>query len=59
MILASQYELLREEAGALERPRGKLIVEGSEAADFLQGQITNDVEGLAPGTGCYAQLLNH
>ena len=59
MILASQYDLLREEAGALERPRGKLILDGSEAADFLQGQITNDVEGLAPGTGCYALLLNH
>jgi folate-binding protein YgfZ len=59
VILASEYELLREEAGALERPRGKLLLTGAEAADFLQGQVTNDVVGLAPGTGCYALLLNH
>ena len=59
MILASEYELLRDGAGALERRRGKLLLEGAEAASFLQGQVTNDVEGLAPGTGCYALLLNH
>ena len=59
MILASEYALLREDAGALERPRGKLVLDGGEAPDFLQGQVTNDVEGLAPGTGCYALLLTH
>ena len=59
MLLASEYELLREDAGALERTRGKLVLDGGEAADFLQGQVTNDVEGLAPGTGCYALLLTH
>jgi tRNA-modifying protein YgfZ len=37
--------------------RGKAIFRGPEAPDFLQGQVTNDVEGLAPGTGCYAALL--
>jgi folate-binding protein YgfZ len=59
VIVASEYDLLREDAGALERRRGKLVLEGGEAASFLQGQVTNDVEGLAPGTGCYALLLNH
>jgi folate-binding protein YgfZ len=39
--------------------RGKVRLSGSEAAKFLQGQVTNDVEGLAPGQGCYAALLNH
>ena len=39
--------------------RGKVRVRGSEAAEFLQGQVTNDVESLAPGQGCYAALLNH
>ena len=39
--------------------RGRLRLGGSEAADFLQGQVTNDVEGLEPGQGCYAALLNH
>jgi folate-binding protein YgfZ len=35
------------------------VVRGGEAADFLQGQVSNDVEGLAPGQGCYATVLNH
>ena len=39
--------------------RGKIRLRGSEAAEFLQGQVTNDVEGLGPGQGCYAALLNH
>lgn len=39
--------------------RGKVRLRGSEAAEFLQGQVTNDVEGLAPGQGCYAALLTH
>jgi folate-binding protein YgfZ len=59
VIVASEYELLRDSAGMVERTRGKLILRGAEAADFLQGQVTNDIVGLAPGTGCYALLLNH
>jgi folate-binding protein YgfZ len=39
--------------------RGKVRLRGGEAAEFLQGQVTNDVEGLEPGQGCYAALLNH
>jgi folate-binding protein YgfZ len=39
--------------------RGKIRLRGAEAAEFLQGQVTNDVEGLEPGHGCYAALLNH
>ena len=39
--------------------RGKVRLRGAEAAEFLQGQVTNDVEGLEPGQGCYAALLNH
>jgi folate-binding protein YgfZ len=39
--------------------RGKVRLGGSEAAGFLQGQVTNDVEGLEPGQGCYAALLTH
>jgi tRNA-modifying protein YgfZ len=57
--LDAQYRQLREECGLLDRPgRGKLIVSGSEAADYLQGQLTNDVEALAPGEGQYAALLD-
>src|SRR5918997_4180147 len=39
--------------------RGKFVVRGGEAVDFLQGQVSNDVESLVPGTGCYATILNH
>ena len=59
-VAQNEYELLRRSAGLLERSdRGKLLLTGSEAAEFLQGQVTNDVEALAPGTGCYALLLTH
>ena len=39
--------------------RGKLALTGGEAKEFLQGQVTNDVEGLEPGGGCYAAFLTH
>jgi folate-binding protein YgfZ len=57
--LDGQYRQLREESGLLDRSeRGKLLVSGSEAADYLQGQLTNDVEALEPGDGTYAALLD-
>jgi folate-binding protein YgfZ len=57
--LDAQYRQLREECGMLDRSeRGKLIVSGGEAAEYLQGQITNDVEALSPGEGLYAALLD-
>ena len=57
--LDAQYRALREEAGLLERSgRGKLLVRGSDAAEYLQGQLTNDIEALGPGQGCYAALLD-
>jgi len=60
MIATSDYELLTQEAGLVARPGRTVIeLEGAEAAEFLQGQVTNDVEALAPGEGCYAALLDH
>ena len=57
--LDGQYRALRDAVGLLDRSeRGKLLVEGPDATGFLQGQITNDVEALAPGEGCYAALLD-
>jgi len=57
--LDAQYRALREQAGVLDRSeRGKLVARGSEAAEYLQGQVTNEVEALAPGEGCYAALLD-
>ena len=60
MIATSEYELVTESAGLVHRSeRAMFMVRGNEAADFLQGQVSNDVEGLAPGRGCYATVLNH
>jgi folate-binding protein YgfZ len=57
--LDAQYRQLRQECGLLDlSARGKLLVTGPDAADYLQGQVTNDVEALAPGRGCYAALLD-
>ncbi|HEX6782255.1 MAG TPA: glycine cleavage T C-terminal barrel domain-containing protein [Solirubrobacterales bacterium] len=57
--LDAQYRQLREECGLLEREgRGLLVVGGAEAADYLQGQLTNDVEAIEPGGSAYAALLD-
>jgi folate-binding protein YgfZ len=39
--------------------RGKLALTGAEAKEFLHGQVTNDVERLSEGSGCYAAFLTH
>jgi folate-binding protein YgfZ len=57
--LDAQYRVLREGAGALVRPERRLIdVGGAEAAEYLQGQLTNEVESLAAGEGRYSALLD-
>ena len=59
-MVATEYELLRESAGLVERAeRALVLLRGAGAAEFLQGQVTNDVEALEPGEGCYAALLTH
>jgi folate-binding protein YgfZ len=60
VIATTEYERLREAVGLLDRSaRGKFLLTGAEVAEFLQGQVTNDVEALTPGSGCYAALLDH
>jgi len=59
MELDAQYRQLRDECGLVERPdRGLLIVSGPEAAEYLQGQLTNDTEAIEPGAWTYAALLD-
>jgi folate-binding protein YgfZ len=56
--LSSDYRVVTESCGLLYRSeRGKLALTGADAKSFLQGQVTNDVEALAPGQGCYAAFL--
>jgi len=57
--LDAEYRQLREECGLLDRSaRGKLLVSGPDGAEYLQGQLTSDVEALEPGDGQYAALLD-
>jgi folate-binding protein YgfZ len=54
-----QYRALKEGAGLVDRSgRAKFAVRGADAAEFLQGQLTNDIEVLEAGEGCYAALLD-
>jgi folate-binding protein YgfZ len=54
----AEYRAVIEASGLLDRSdRGKLELAGPDAKSFLQGQVTNDVESLTPGEGCYSALL--
>ena len=54
------YRALVAGCGLVDRSeRGKLALTGTEAKDFLHGQVTNDILGLEPGRGCYAAFLTH
>jgi folate-binding protein YgfZ len=56
--LPAEYRAVTESCGLVDRSeRGKLALTGGEAKTFLQGQVSNDVESLIPGSGCYAALL--
>ncbi len=49
---------VRNTAGTIDRSnRGYLKVSGPDRASFLQGIITNDVSGIAPGMGLHAAIL--
>ncbi|MGH2951866.1 MAG: YgfZ/GcvT domain-containing protein [Solirubrobacterales bacterium] len=57
--LDGQYRALREAAGLLARGERRIArMSGAEVADYVQGQLTNDVEAVAPGAGCYSALLD-
>jgi folate-binding protein YgfZ len=60
MVAVADTRVLTDSVGVVDRSeRGKLALTGSEAKAFLHGQVTNDVEGLEPGRGCYAAFLTH
>ena len=54
----SEYEAVIADCGVVDRSeRGKLALTGGDAKSFLQGQVSNDVESLTVGSGCYAAFL--
>jgi folate-binding protein YgfZ len=56
----SERAALTDGCGVLDRSqRGKLALTGASAVEFLNGQVTNELEGLRPGEGCYAAFLTH
>lgn len=58
MFSLDGYRALRTSGGAVRRvDRGILAVAGRDRAAWLQGLVTNDVEALADGQGCYAAYL--
>src|SRR5436190_3619461 len=52
------YAAMTEGVALVDRSdSGKLALTGGEAKSFLNGQVSNEIEALEPGTGCYAALL--
>src|ERR687889_61448 len=60
MAAVTDTHVLTDSCGLVDRSeRGKLALTGPDAKTFLHGQVTNDIEGLEPGRGCYAAFLTH
>lgn len=57
-MLHDDYHAITEGAAitAVTR-RGRIAVSGRDRASYLQGLLTNDIQALQPGTGCYAAWL--
>ena len=54
-----EFTALTEDAGLLDLScRSRLCLLGEDRTKFLHGQVTNDINGLAEHTGCYAALVN-
>lgn len=53
-----EHQCLHTTAGALDLSyRARLCVVGSDRQRFVNGQVTNNVNALQPGEGCYAALV--
>ena len=56
--MASAYQAARHTAAFIDRSsRGRIVVNGRDRASYLQGLLTNDIEALKTGEGCYAAYL--
>jgi tRNA-modifying protein YgfZ len=52
------YAALRDGAALVDLSRiGRILLTGADRRSYLQGLLTNDIEALQPGTGCYAAML--
>ena len=59
MTLQDGYRAIQERAaiGAVAR-RLQIAISGQDRAAYLQGLLTNDIQSLTPGTGCYSAWLS-
>jgi tRNA-modifying protein YgfZ len=58
-ISLPDYTALREGAGiGSVSARSQLAVAGKDRAAYLQGLLTNDIQAVTPGNGCYAAWLS-
>jgi folate-binding protein YgfZ len=57
-MLEAGYRAIREGAAlAAGPPRARIAVSGKDRAGYLHGLLTNDIQALQPGSGCYAAWL--
>ena len=55
----AEHAALRSNAAVFDLGfRSRLCLAGADRAEFLHGQVTNEVKSLVPGAGCYAALVN-
>ncbi len=58
MSIADEYRAIREGAAiGSVAARHQLAVAGADRASYLQGLLTNDIQALTPGSGCYSAWL--
>ena len=58
MFSPERYTAAHQGATALDvQTRGRVRIEGADRRSYLQGLLTNDIEALSSGSGCYAALL--
>lgn len=56
--VVAEYNALQNTTGVLDLSfRGRVCLLGQDRARFLHGQVTNDVQGLRAGHGCYAAIV--
>jgi folate-binding protein YgfZ len=55
--MSDEYRAFRESAGAVELPRDFVRAAGPDVNTFLQGQLSQEVAGLAVGASTWALLL--
>ena len=54
----AEYDAMRRAAGLLDLScRSRLCLTGTDRKQFLHGQVTNQVQELKEGEGCYAALV--